>query len=98
MTRKTGMVEHTNLVVGWEHPKQHEIFCKRDHKVRSVDPKGCEGCPYFVGVGRMDAITCKWEDTLAAGDYAFKTIHKMDVQDEFLRVSQLIDDGVLKKG
>ena len=46
----------------------------------------------------MDAITCQWEDTLAAGDYDTKVVHKMDAQDELMRVSQLIDAGVLKKG
>lgn len=98
MARKTGMVNHVNLITGWEHPKQHEIFCKRDHKVKSVNLEDCEGCPYFVTAGQMDAITCQWEDTLAAGDYATKVIQRSDAQDELLRVSSMIDAGVLKKG
>ena len=98
MTRKTGIVQHINKVSGWEHPKQHEIFCKQQHKLEAVNLKDCEQCPYFVTAGQMDAITCQWEDTLAAGDYDTKVVHKMDAQDELMRVSQLIDAGVLKKG
>lgn len=98
MARKTGMVQHVNKVTGWEHPKQYEIFCKREHKMKSVNLETCEKCPYFITAGQMDAIVCQWEDTLAAGDYTTKVIHRMDAQDELLRVSQLIDAGVLKKG
>ncbi|NBH80549.1 hypothetical protein [Anaerotruncus sp. 1XD42-93] len=98
MIRKIGTVQHINLVTGWEYPKQHEIFCKKEHKLKSVNPYDCEKCPYFVTAERMDAIVCQWEDTLAAGDYATKIIRRYDSYEEFLRVSELIASGVLKEG
>lgn len=98
MKRKTGMVQHVNLVSGWEQPKQHEIFCKKIHGLKSVDIKDCEKCPYFVGSGRSDAVVCKWEDTLANGGYDTKVIMRSEAKDELLRVSSLIDQGVIKKG
>lgn len=98
MAEKLGMVQHTNLVSGWEHPKEHEIYCKRDHRVKSVEISECEKCKYYRGAGHMDAITCEWEDTLAGGFYPSKTISMAKAQDELMRVSWMIDHGVLKKG
>lgn len=98
MKKQTGMVQHVNLVSGWENPKQHEIFCKKAHRVLSVDPKNCEKCPYFVGNGQSDSIICRWEDTLTNGNYNTKVIMRSEAQDELLRVSSLIDQGVIKKG
>lgn len=96
--RKIGSVQHVNRVAGWEHPKQHEIFCKKEHKLKSVNLDDCEKCPYFVTAGQGDVVICQWEDVLPAGDYDTKVIHNSDSKDELFRVSQLIDSGILKKG
>lgn len=98
MEHKVGSVQHVNRVTGWEHPKQHEIFCKKDHRLKSVNLDDCEKCPYFVSAGQGDVVICQWDDTLAAGDYATKVTHHSDSKSELFRVSELIDAGILKKG
>lgn len=98
MKRKTGSVQHVNRISGWEHSNQHTIFCKKEHKLKSVDLENCEKCPYFVSAGQGDVVICEWEDTLAAGDYATKVTHHSDAKNELFRVSELIDARILKKG
>ena len=86
-----------NNSVRFNYPKSdREIYCKKYHKITEPTAKMCDNCPYFAGTMMGHGIECKWDDVIEEGDE--KLIPHNRVHDEFLRVSQLIDKGILKKG
>lgn len=74
-----------------------EIFCKRLHKITEPDADECNKCPYFAGLMMGHGHECKWEDVIDV-NLDEKYIPHDKVREEFVRVSKLIDEGVLKKG
>lgn len=86
------LVNHFNYMNG-----NGRIFCKRQDKVRKVAPeyKDCDKCPYLFGSLQGQGVECMWEDIKPdspCGHYVY------DPQEECLRVSKLISNGILEKG
>lgn len=73
-----------------------EIFCKKLHKITEPDAKQCESCPYLAGWMMGHGIECKWEDVIDI-NLDEKVIPHDKRKEEMLRVSKLIDEGVIKK-
>lgn len=73
-----------------------KIFCKRQGKVRKLSVNLCSDCPYLFGSLQGQGVECMWEDIVPppspCGYYV------QDPQEEFVRVSGLIDEKILKKG
>ena len=74
-----------------------EIFCKRLHKIIEPDSDTCNECPYLAGWMMGHGIECKWEDVIDV-NLDEKFIPHNKVQEELIRVSKLIDEGILEKG
>lgn len=77
--------------------KSGKVFCKRQNRVRKIAPEytDCDKCPYLFGSLQGQGIECMWEDIKPhspCGHYVY------DPQEEYLRVSELIINGILKKG
>lgn len=74
-----------------------EIFCKKLHKIIEPDAELCDSCPYFSGTLMGHGIECKWEDVIDI-NLDEKVIPYHMRQQELIRVSKLIDEGVIQKG
>ena len=86
------LVNHFNYMDG-----NGRIFCKRQDKVRKVAPKykGCDDCPYLFGSLQGIGVECMWEDVPPLSPVGLEV---PDPQEEFTRVSRLIDEKILRKG
>ncbi len=86
------LVNHFNYMDG-----NGRIFCKRQDKVRKVAPKykGCDDCPYLFGSLQGIGVECMWEDVPPLSPVGLEV---RDPQEEFTRVSRLIDEKILRKG
>ena len=86
------LVNHFNYMDG-----NGRIFCKRQDKVRKVAPKykGCDDCPYLSGSLQGIGVECMWEDVPPLSPVGLEV---RDPQEEFTRVSRLIDEKILRKG
>lgn len=73
-----------------------EIYCRKLHKITEPKRKDCESCPYFNGLMQGHGHECVWEDGYYVGEEE-KVIEHKDRNAEFLRASQLIDEGYLKR-
>ena len=73
-----------------------EIFCKRLHKITEPNAEDCDACPYFAGWMMGHGIECKWEDTIDI-NLDEKFIPHEKVREEMIRVSKLIDEGIIEK-
>ena len=85
-------VNHFNYMT-----KDGKVFCKRLGKVWKIAPeyKDCDKCPYLFGSLQGQGVECIWKDIKPAspcGHYVY------DPQEECLRVSELITNGILEKG
>ena len=74
-----------------------EIFCKKYHKIWEPTAEACKNCPYFSGTMLGHGIECKWEDTIDI-NLDDKFIPHDLRQQELIRVSKLIDEGIIQKG
>lgn len=75
-----------------------EVYCKRLHTVKEPETQDCVGCPYFGGLMQGYGHECVWEDDVPTTFDDEQVVDWADRNKEFLRVSRLIDKGVLKKG
>lgn len=92
------MAIHLELVNHFNYMDRNgQIFCKRQDKVRKVAPKykGCDDCPYLFGSLQGMGVECMWEDVPPLSPVGLEV---RDPQEEFTRVSRLIDEKILKKG
>lgn len=92
------MAIHLELVNHFNYMDRNgQIFCKRQNKVRKVAPKykGCDDCPYLFGSLQGMGVECMWEDVPPLSPIGLEV---RDPQEEFTRVSRLIDEKILKKG
>lgn len=85
-------VNHFNYMT-----RNGRIFCKRKDKVRKVAPeyKDCNNCPYLFGSLQGMGVECMWEDVPPLSPVGLEV---RNPQEEFMRVTQLIDMKILKKG
>ena len=86
------LVNHFNYM-----DKNGRIFCKRQDKIRKLAPeyKGCDDCPYLFGSLQGIGVECMWEDVPPLSPVGLEV---RDPQEEFTRVSRLIDEKILRKG
>lgn len=100
MTRKTGNIEHINLVDSWDYKEGHTIFCKRIDRIRCINPEtDCLDCPHFRGTGQGECVACQWVDVYGYGaQYDTKVVPYFTVNNELKRVTRLIDQGIVKRG
>ena len=92
------MAIHLELVNHFNYMDRNgQIFCKRQNKVRKVAPKykGCDDCPYLFGSLQGIGVECMWEDVPPLSPVGLEV---RDPQEEFTRVSRLIDEKILRKG
>ena len=92
------MAIHLELVNHFNYMDRNgQIFCKRQNKVRKVAPKykGCDDCPYLFGSLQGIGVECMWEDVPPLSPIGLEV---RDPQEEFTRVSRLIDEKILRKG
>lgn len=75
----------------------YEIYCKRLHTITNPTADLCNSCPYFGGIMDGKGHECIWED-INPVEVNELYIEPNDKQKEFLRVSKLIDRGLLQKG
>lgn len=71
------------------------VYCKKLNKIRTMDAQFwdvCTTCPMFSGTVQGEGVECTWDEP--ADYYSVKVF---DPKEELLRVSKLIDQGVLKK-
>ena len=90
--------EHINDLVRLKAPESsYEIYCKRFHTIKIPTENDCNNCPYFSGLLQGYGHQCNWEDIVPVETTELE-IPSSAKQKEFLRVSKLIDRGLLKKG
>lgn len=94
---KTTMVLHLNIVRDTTTEAGKEIYCRRQHKLCVPTMKDCLSCPYYHGMGGGDMLECEWEDEPSGFGHPIRRIYWQDRNQELMRVSKLIDDGVIKK-
>lgn len=97
-TRHLNFIGHeiNESLVGYD-DHDREIFCKKLHKITVPMKDDCETCPYYDGWMNGYGHQCTWEDQSENGNPELIIPHE-DRRKEMLRVSKLIDEGVIKKG
>lgn len=75
----------------------YEVYCKKLHTIKVPTENDCTNCPYFSGLLQGYGHQCNWEDIVPV-ETTELDIQPSEKQKEFLRVSKLIDRGLLKKG
>lgn len=70
-----------------------KIYCKKYHRVMEQNINKCSKCEYCFGSLQGDGVECLWEDVISQ-----PIISISNPQSEYLRVSKLIDKGIIKKG
>ena len=73
--------------------KSGKIYCKKAHTVMEQDIEMCSKCEYCIGSLQGQGVECVWEDNVD-----LPIVSPESPEAEMLRVSLLIDSGVLKKG
>ena len=92
------MAIHLELVNHFNYMDENgRIFCKRQDKVRKVAPeyRGCDECPYLFGSLQGMGVECMWEDVPSLSRVGLEV---RNPQEEFMRVSELINKCIIKKG
>ena len=70
-----------------------KVYCKKSHKVMRPNLETCSECDYCFGSLQGQGVECIWEDNTEMAIVSPET-----PESELMRVSLLIDSGVLKKG
>lgn len=71
------------------------IYCRQLHTVATPELNRCLNCPLFYDSMGAFGIACRWDDAIKSKSVV---IPHDDCQKEFMRVSKLMDDGILQKG
>ena len=75
-----------------------EVFCKKLHKVTEPMEQDCITCNHFAGLMMGHGHACVWED-LYPSDAPDEIVVQHDQRSkELLRVSKLIEQGIIQKG
>lgn len=72
------------------------IYCKKLHKITEPERSDCINCQYYGGLMGGWGHECVWEDEQLR-DERERLIPWVDRHKELLRVSKLIDQGVISK-
>lgn len=86
---KLGNVNHINYP-----NKRGEIYCRAVNKVIKMSSAKCETCPLLAGSAQGEGVECYYYDAIAKSDIE-PLINAPE--EEQLRVSQLIDHGIVEK-
>lgn len=104
MTKK--LIRHINLI-GHEinqsiqdgYPAtDREVYCKHLHTIKEPDERDCMNCPYFGGLAQGHGHECVWEEPVDISSELERVIPHEGRHQEMLRVSEMIDMGVVDKG
>lgn len=83
------------LVVHENYPDDKgNIYCRLDNKIAKFDMDKCYKCPLLSGSSQGNGVECYYEDVI---DKHVKTPYRGKPNDEKLRISQLIDLGLVTK-
>ena len=74
--------------------KSREVYCRQLHIVKEPDRTDCVNCPYYGGLMQGYGHECVWDDVVNDHEIAISHSNRFK---ELLRVSQLIDRGILTK-
>lgn len=79
-----------------------QIFCKKLHKITEPLAVDCDTCPYFAGWMQGHGHECAWEDVLEDSECHYDgdrmIVYWEEREQEFHRVSKLIEEGILQRG
>lgn len=70
------------------------VYCRLRHSILPPELRRCMNCPLFFDSMGAYGVACKWDDVIPQSNVLVK--HE-DRQKELLRVSQLINAGILPK-
>ena len=73
------------------------VYCKKLHKVTAPDASDCSTCPYYGGLMGGWGHECVWTDVPLFDGEIERLIPWVDRHKELVRVSKLIDNGVIDK-
>lgn len=71
------------------------VYCRQQHSILPPELDRCMKCPLFYDSMGAYGVACKWDDNTPRRTVLVK--HE-DRQKELLRVSKLMDEGILPKG
>ncbi len=77
--------------------EDRKVFCKKLHTITEPKESDCSKCPYFNGWMMGNGHECVWDDVVENGQI-MRVVEHRDAKKEMMRVSKLIDAGILKKG
>ena len=70
------------------------VYCRLQHAILPPELRRCMNCPLFHDSLGSFGVACKWNDTVPQRSVMVK---HSDRYQELLRVSKLIDKGILQK-
>lgn len=73
------------------------VYCKKLHKVTEPETSDCSNCEYYGGLMGGWGHECVWEDEQLREEEHERVIPWVNRHKELLRVSKLIDDGIIAK-
>jgi len=86
---------HVNFI-GDATQKGLEIYCRKKHKLYVPKIEDCTKCKYLAGLGQGHALECAWED-IPPYKGNIRLIEWQDRKLELMRVTELIEEGIIKK-
>ena len=75
----------------------YTVYCKRAHAIKSPTLDDCNNCPYSGGFMNGEGYECIWEDVNPV-EVNELYVYPNDKQKEYMRVSKLIDEGLIERG
>lgn len=90
MDKQMQMVNHLN-----KPDNKGRVYCRKLNKIIAMNSQFwdvCTICPMFSGTIQGEGVECTWDES---ADYLI--VEVFDPKEELLKVSKLIDQGVLKK-
>lgn len=73
----------------WNKTLNGEVYCRAKHQIIPLNFDTCTQCPLLSGGGQGDGVDCYYPDVPTSTDY------QATPQNEFNRIAELIDKGVL---
>lgn len=86
---------HINEIQEDRTGERNQVYCRKVNKILDITKAPCNKCDYYRGVGNGNYILCEWEDYPLFDDDTEK--YENNPKASLMRVSELIDQGKLKK-